>query len=85
MCSLRIISFQRKTENDKEARRLVWWRRWENVKLEKVKEEVKEKVKEEVGEGEVGRKNTFLQNAELQGCQRVAVSPHPCLPLMNQN
>ena len=43
------------------------------MKLEKVKEE----VKEEVGEGEVGRKNTFLQNAELQGCQRVAVSPHP--------
>ena len=82
MCSLRIISFQRKTENDKEARRLVWWRRWENVKLEKVKEEVKEKV----GKGEVGRREQFsLQNAELQGCQRVAVSPHPCLPLMNQN
>ena len=73
MCSLRIISFQRKTENDKEARRLVWWRRWENVKLEKVKEEVKEKV----GKGEVERREQFsLQNAELQGCQRVAVSPH---------
>ena len=63
MCSLRIISFQRKVEDGKEARRLVWWRRWGKVKLEKVKEEVKEKVKEEVklevGEGEVGRKKHF--------------------------
>ena len=45
--SFRIILFQRTVEDGEEARRLVWWRRWEKVKLGKVN---LEKVKEEVGE-----------------------------------